>query len=38
LDALIFATGFDAFTGALFAMNIRGCGGKRPAEGKRKGK
>jgi len=29
LDALIFATGFDAFTGALFAMNIRGCGGKR---------
>ncbi len=29
LDSLIFATGFDAFTGALFAMNIRGRGGKR---------
>ncbi len=27
LDALVFATGFDALTGALFAMNIRGASG-----------
>ena len=27
LDALVFATGFDALTGALFAMDIRGAGG-----------
>jgi cyclohexanone monooxygenase len=27
LDALVFATGFDALTGALFAMDIRGVGG-----------
>jgi cyclohexanone monooxygenase len=29
LDALVFATGFDALTGALFAMDIRGAGGVR---------
>ncbi|HEY0934252.1 MAG TPA: NAD(P)/FAD-dependent oxidoreductase, partial [Trebonia sp.] len=29
LDALVFATGFDALTGALFAMDIRGAGGLR---------
>ncbi len=27
LDALVFATGFDALTGPLFAMDIRGAGG-----------
>jgi cyclohexanone monooxygenase len=27
LDALVFATGFDALTGALFAMDIRGADG-----------
>ena len=27
LDALVFATGFDALTGALFAMDIRGASG-----------
>jgi cyclohexanone monooxygenase len=27
LDALVFATGFDALTGALFAMDIRGVAG-----------
>ena len=27
LDALVFATGFDALTGALLAMDIRGAGG-----------
>jgi cyclohexanone monooxygenase len=27
LDVLVFATGFDALTGALFAMDIRGAGG-----------
>jgi cyclohexanone monooxygenase len=27
LDALVFATGFDALTGALFAMDITGTGG-----------
>jgi cyclohexanone monooxygenase len=27
LDALVFATGFDALTGALFAMDIRGVSG-----------
>jgi cyclohexanone monooxygenase len=27
LDALVFATGFDALTGALFAIDIRGVGG-----------
>ncbi|HEY3882999.1 MAG TPA: NAD(P)/FAD-dependent oxidoreductase [Trebonia sp.] len=27
LDALVFATGFDALTGALFAIDIRGAGG-----------
>lgn len=26
-DILIYATGFDAFTGALFKMDIRGCNG-----------
>ena len=29
LDALVFASGFDALTGALFAMDIRGTGGVR---------
>jgi len=29
LDSLIFATGFDAFTGSLVRMNIRGRGGVR---------
>jgi cyclohexanone monooxygenase len=28
LDALVFATGFDALTGALLAMDIRGAGGR----------
>ena len=28
IDCLIYATGFDAFTGALFKMDIRGRGGK----------
>jgi cyclohexanone monooxygenase len=28
LDALVFATGYDAMTGPLFAMDIRGCGGQ----------
>ncbi|MFM0133004.1 flavin-containing monooxygenase [Paraburkholderia sediminicola] len=28
LDCLVFATGFDAITGALQAIDIRGCGGK----------
>jgi cyclohexanone monooxygenase len=27
LDALVFATGFDALTGALFAIDVRGTGG-----------
>lgn len=27
LDAIVFATGFDAMTGALFAIDIRGAGG-----------
>jgi cation diffusion facilitator CzcD-associated flavoprotein CzcO len=29
LDSIIFATGFDAFTGSLYRMNIRGRGGMR---------
>src|SRR5262249_22355525 len=29
LDSIIFATGFDAFTGSLLRMNIRGRGGGR---------
>ena len=29
LDCLIYATGFDAFTGSLFKMNIRGRNGER---------
>ena len=29
VDAIVFATGFDAMTGALFAMNIEGKGGLR---------
>ncbi len=29
LDSIIFATGFDGFTGSLFRMNIRGRGGLR---------
>lgn len=29
LDDLVFATGFDAMTGALLAMDIRGVGGER---------
>lgn len=32
LDALILATGFDAMTGALFAIDIRGTGGQRLKE------
>ncbi len=28
LDAIVFATGFDAMTGALFAVDIRGRGGR----------
>ncbi len=33
LDALVFATGFDAITGALLAMDIRGETIFRPARG-----
>ena len=29
IDSLTFAPGFDAFSGSLFQMNIRGRGGKR---------
>ncbi|MGD9934470.1 MAG: flavin-containing monooxygenase [Dehalococcoidia bacterium] len=29
VDAIVFATGFDAMTGALFAMNIEGKGGEK---------
>ena len=29
VDSIIFATGYDAFTGSLFRMNIRGRGGVR---------
>jgi cyclohexanone monooxygenase len=32
LDCLVLATGFDAMTGALLRMDIRGVGGKRLAE------
>lgn len=32
LDALVLATGFDAMTGALFAIDIRGRGGQRLKE------
>jgi cyclohexanone monooxygenase len=32
LDALIFATGYDAVTGPLLAMNVRGKGGLRLAD------
>jgi len=32
LDVLVFATGFDAMTGALLNMNIRGAGGLRLAD------
>src|SRR5205807_402803 len=28
LDAIVFGTGYDAMTGALFAINIRGCAGE----------
>ncbi|HEX6030929.1 MAG TPA: NAD(P)/FAD-dependent oxidoreductase, partial [Tepidiformaceae bacterium] len=28
VDAIVFATGFDAMTGALLAIDIRGCGGR----------
>ena len=27
-DIIVFATGFDAFTGSLKALNIKGCGGR----------
>ena len=33
LDALVFATGFDAMTGALLAIDIRGRGGLPLQEG-----
>lgn len=36
-DALVFATGFDAMTGALLAMDIRGRGGLKLAEKWREG-
>ena len=32
LDMLIFATGFDAITGPLLKIDIRGCGGERLAD------
>jgi cyclohexanone monooxygenase len=32
LDAIVYATGFDALTGALLALNIRGRGGEALAE------
>jgi cyclohexanone monooxygenase len=32
LDSLVFATGFDAMTGALLAIDIRGCAGQTLAE------
>jgi len=32
LDAIVFATGFDAMTGALLGIDIRGSGGRRLAE------
>ena len=32
LDAIVFATGFDAMTGALLGMNIRGTGGQELKE------
>lgn len=32
LDSLVFATGFDAMTGALLAIDIRGRGGRRLAD------
>ncbi len=32
LDSLVFATGFDAMTGALLAIDIRGTGGQRLAD------
>jgi len=32
VDALVFATGFDAMTGALLAIGIRGRGGRRLAD------
>ena len=37
LDSLVFATGFDAMTGALLAIDIRGRGGKLLAEEWREG-
>ncbi len=37
LDSLVFATGFDAMTGALLAVDIRGRGGRRLAEEWREG-
>ena len=37
LDSLVFATGFDAMTGALLAIDIRGRGGKALAEEWREG-
>jgi len=32
LDSIVFATGFDAMTGALLALDIRGLGGRRLAD------
>jgi cyclohexanone monooxygenase len=32
VDAIVFATGFDAMTGALLSMDIRGCDGERLAD------
>ena len=37
LDSLVFATGFDAMTGALLAIDIRGRGGRRLADEWREG-
>jgi cyclohexanone monooxygenase len=37
LDAIVFATGFDAMTGALLAMDIRGAGGATLSEAWDKG-
>jgi cyclohexanone monooxygenase len=33
VDAIVFATGFDAMTGALLAIDIRGAGGRSLREG-----
>jgi cyclohexanone monooxygenase len=37
LDSVVFATGFDAMTGALLALDIRGLGGRRLADAWRDG-